>query len=89
MECLNSIIGVTECIHFMACGHGMYTFYTLFYRMYTFYISIGRMWTFYDTFNNLTQLFCTKEFQQVGHDVEDIGNRMMLESNLQHLFENM
>ena len=49
-----------ECIHSTACGHGMYTFYTLFYRMYTFYISICGMCTFYDIFNNYTQFFCTK-----------------------------
>ena len=43
-----------------ACGHGMYTFYTLFYRMYTLYINICGMCTFYDIVNNYTQFFCTK-----------------------------
>ena len=60
VECIHSTVGAIECIHSMACGHGMYTFYTLFYRMYTFYISICRMYTFYDVFNNYTHFFCTK-----------------------------
>ena len=44
VECIHSTVGTIECIHSTACGHGMYTLYTLFYRMCTFYISICGMY---------------------------------------------
>ena len=68
--CNFGAVGAIECIHSTSCGHGMYTFYTFFYRMYTFYIYICGMCTFYDICNNYTQFFCTNTLQQMNRDVE-------------------
>ena len=43
------------------------------------------MCTFYDVFNNLTQFFCTKAFQQVD---QDTGRDLLDEIVLVHVVQN-